>query len=586
MVAHPLGGRCAGAFRTKIDAPGGWRGGLSHQQGRFMATNPIELQASLPAKPAGFKPGGSAFFAKENLIFVIPILAALALIGVRANGYVPNILKEGNLTVVALLSYLSASAVYVTYLVGRESLMLRIGSGVMAFGYVMNLAAWGVRWVEYVEFAKSKPAIAAAWAQYSLSDKISHTYPLNNLYDIGLAFTGFAVLASLIIVSRKRYQMIGAITMPIAALVLTLVVFLGNDITTLQPILRSYWRPIHVSIAAISYGVCLVSFGVALLYLLKDNVRIESVGAWIAALGVVTYAVIGDFSVLTHFAYGLGVRSYAPDGTSSGLTLLGGGVLRATLPGVGPLMVLGTLLYAGAGVLLAAYVFKSNRTAQLWGNRLVLAAFAAQIVIFGAISFQMRTVNANIAQYVNPAQHQALGGRLVKLSEQDPAQFAPQQLTEFGANFMAQPSVPLKIAFTSNPVELSMILTLLFATGLVSLFVWRGKTILETLPSLESLDDLVYKTVSVVFPMLAMMLITGAVWANESWGTYWSWDPKETWALVTWLAYAGYLHTRIVHGWKGRSSAYFAVIGFIFVIFTYLGVSFLLPGLHSYAGVD
>jgi len=90
--------------------------------------------------------------------------------------------------------------------------------------------------------------------------------------------------------------------------------------------------------------------------------------------------------------------------------------------------------------------------------------------------------------------------------------------------------------------------------------------------------------VGTAFAGLAILLVTGAVWANESWGRYWGWDAKETGALVAWLAYAGYLHTRIAHGWTGRRSAYFALVGFLLVIFTYLGVSYLLPGLHSYAG--
>jgi ABC-type transport system involved in cytochrome c biogenesis permease subunit len=79
------------------------------------------------------------------------------------------------------------------------------------------------------------------------------------------------------------------------------------------------------------------------------------------------------------------------------------------------------------------------------------------------------------------------------------------------------------------------------------------------------------------------MIATGAYWANQTWGSYWSWDPKETWALITWLAYAGYLHMRIARGWRGRRAAYFAIIGFAVVLFTFFGVTYLLPGLHAYA---
>ena len=79
------------------------------------------------------------------------------------------------------------------------------------------------------------------------------------------------------------------------------------------------------------------------------------------------------------------------------------------------------------------------------------------------------------------------------------------------------------------------------------------------------------------------MIATGAYWANRTWGSYWSWDPKETWAAITWLVYAGYLHMRITRGWRGRRAAYFAILGFGVVIFTFLGVTYLLPGLHAYA---
>ncbi len=100
--------------------------------------------------------------------------------------------------------------------------------------------------------------------------------------------------------------------------------------------------------------------------------------------------------------------------------------------------------------------------------------------------------------------------------------------------------------------------------------------------NVEKLDNLSYRTITFGFLLLTVGLISGAVWANEAWGSWWSWDPKETWALICWLVYAAYLHTRLSRGWQGRKSAVIAVIGFFLIIICYLGVNLLGIGLHSY----
>jgi len=99
---------------------------------------------------------------------------------------------------------------------------------------------------------------------------------------------------------------------------------------------------------------------------------------------------------------------------------------------------------------------------------------------------------------------------------------------------------------------------------------------------LESVDNLSYRTISFGFPLLTIGIIAGAVWANEAWGSYWSWDPKETWALITWLVFASYLHARITKSWQGRKPAIIASFGFIVVWICYLGVNFLGKVLHTY----
>ena len=101
----------------------------------------------------------------------------------------------------------------------------------------------------------------------------------------------------------------------------------------------------------------------------------------------------------------------------------------------------------------------------------------------------------------------------------------------------------------------------------------------------EELDTLSYRSILIGFVLLTLGLISGAVWANEAWGTWWSWDPKETWAFISWLFYAAYLHMRISKGWQGRKPALLATIGFLVVIVCYLGVNFLGIGLHSYGWI-
>lgn len=102
------------------------------------------------------------------------------------------------------------------------------------------------------------------------------------------------------------------------------------------------------------------------------------------------------------------------------------------------------------------------------------------------------------------------------------------------------------------------------------------------LPDTDTLEDLTHKTMIFGFIWLSMGIITGAIWANSAWGTYWSWDPKETWSLITWFVYAITLHARYTRGWDGKKIAWFAILGFLAVLFTYYGVNFLLSGLHSY----
>ena len=109
---------------------------------------------------------------------------------------------------------------------------------------------------------------------------------------------------------------------------------------------------------------------------------------------------------------------------------------------------------------------------------------------------------------------------------------------------------------------------------------------LGKLKLLQSLDNWSYRIIGLGFPFLTIGIISGGVWANEAWGSYWSWDPKETWALITWLVFATYLHARITKGWEGKKTALLGGLGFFVIWICYLGVNFLGKGLHSYGWVS
>jgi len=191
-----------------------------------------------------------------------------------------------------------------------------------------------------------------------------------------------------------------------------------------------------------------------------------------------------------------------------------------------------------------------------------LIFFAWTIVLLYLI-VEWRTKNRTLGAFVTPLAFLALA------------------YATFGTKSDIQPLIP---ALKSNWL-ISHVITCFFgyaafglSFGLSLMFLLK----LKLFPELAILDDLNYQMVTIGFIMLTLGIITGSVWAHSAWGSYWSWDPKETWSLITWLVYASVIHSRMVRGWKGRRLAILCIVGFVCVLFTYFGVNYL-AGLHSYA---
>jgi cytochrome c-type biogenesis protein CcsB len=502
---------------------------------------------------------------------LLPIAGAGLMLFERIQSGPTKFLDDGALIVLALLCYITAAAMHLTNLYAPLTNLHRLGLWTTSLGFFFNLSSWLIRWVAAGDREN--------WVRLIDNDGVRHTWwffsyiPFANLYDLSISFAFGAAFATLLIERRPGARFLGAVSMPLSALVLLLAIFIGNEITSLPPILDSYWRPIHVGVASLSYGVALVSFGIAVMYLLKDGVKPEAMGIYVALFLLTGFLLLSNSFSIGSLSYRLSPVML----TSRGVTSIT--PLRVALPGAGLWVGISLLLLAVVAVCFLLYLYKQNERAKRFGHLALRASVVTQGVGIAWLFYQIKTLGG-IGSLVDSKQYHALGEWLVG---REAAQMASPQLVQAAANWVQENGSHFTLSMRSNPVELGSLITAFVLTCFIMLFSFRTERLRASLPTLEKLDSLIYKTVGAAFAGIAILLVTGAVWANESWGRYWSWDSKEVGALVAWLAYAGYLHTRVAHGWSGRRSAYFALIGFLLVIFTYLGVSYLLPGLHSYA---
>ncbi|MDQ1592472.1 MAG: hypothetical protein QOG71_3099 [Pyrinomonadaceae bacterium] len=537
-----------------------------------LSNNEILAEPADTTSPQHEESGGWSL--KSYLPAVIPIVGALLMVWLRLQLGGDRFIDDGALMMIALACYLTAATFHLTNLYAPSSMAQRIGLWTGCLGVFFNLSSWGVRWVAAYDRelqifqAQGKSAADMEWAFRFI--------PFANLYDLSLAFAFGAGITTMVISGRKNFRFIGAVSLPLAALILVLARFIGNDFINLPPVLDSYWRPIHVGIASLSYGVALVCFAAAVIYLLKVGTKPEAMAVWAAIFGLGVFATVSRFSV---FTTGIYTSSTFMQGSRMALPL------RADVPYVGLLIVVSGVLLLGVIGLFVKYLFQHDERARTWGHWLLKLSLVTQACAIVALVSQVKSMT-NVVSKINPNQYPHFGAWLAEqqgMTAEQVRAIDPSRFVAASQEFITERGSSLVLSLNANPVELSALITAFAATLFVVFFSFRTDVLRKALPSAEKLDSLMYKTASVAFAGLAMLLVTGAIWANESWGRYWGWDSKETGAFVAWLTYGGFLHARIARGLTGKRSAYFAVVAFLLVIFTYLGVSYLLPGLHSYA---
>jgi cytochrome c-type biogenesis protein CcsB len=432
-----------------------------------------------------------------------------------------NVVKSGNLLNEANLLYAA-----LIFYAGAGALYLGFGvTGTDSYIKFASLATWA-------GLVANTGAVAHRWYE------AGHP-PFASVYEMLLSFVW--TLAALTLIAEKRYgvKVIGTVTMPVAIVGVVLMQLLRSEVRPLVPALQSTWLHVHVTLAMLAYAACALSFALAMMFLIQDKVKTE---AFLAATSVFTAGIYA--AVLTRFEGWGGFNVVAWDAENKTEVFISRGVrLFVTIPDLGWLMLLVFAAVASPLVLyILARVQKNDGFINV-ANRAVFISILLQSLAL--VIFLLR----------------ASDGRYPSLD--------------------ADGLYPTALA--ASPFILSALVGGIFANLLYLLLLWRREDLERLLPDTENLDRITYKTICIAFPLLTLMIAAGAYWANRAWGSYWNWDPKETWAAITWLVYAGYLHMRVTRGWRGRRAAYFAILGFAVVMFTFFGVTYLLPGLHAYA---
>ncbi len=414
------------------------------------------------------------------------------------------------------------------------------------------LVFYGAATALYVGFAVAgnerylRHASVATWTGFTLNTlAVAHRWyiagrpPFSNIYEMLLSFVWTVALLTLVVERRFGVRVIGTVTMPLAVLGVLLMQLMPSTVRPLVPALQSTWLHIHVTLAMLGYAACAVSFALAMMFLIRDRVRTETFLAGTSALLAAVY-----LGIASRFDTSGGLQVAAWDASAGReIFIARGEPLMVVVPGLGWMFF---LVLAAVLVPLGLYlwaVWNKEESFLGWANRAFFVGLPVQVL--GLAAFVLRTRGG---MYASP---------------------------------QAEGLFPTSLS--ASPFLLAGMASGLAASLLYLMLLWRRDGLERILPDAETLDQLTYKSIGIAFPLLTLMIAAGAYWANRTWGSYWSWDPKETWALITWLVYAGYLHMRITRGWRGRRAAIFAIVGFAVVLFTFFGVTYLLPGLHAYA---
>jgi len=465
---------------------------------------------------------------------------------------------------ICVIGYTLALFVYIANLALKKSKVRRAGTFIVATAFLMQVVGMVFRWHEAglveIEAAERATGLTLQGAQRFVV--YTQHPPWSNLYEIMIYMAWGVIFVYLISEVKFRIRTAGIFALILALTALGLA-SLTTDATIkpLVPALQSWWIMIHVISSAIGYACGTMGAIASLLYLVKarDRVTASAFAAGTLLLTALLTVINGrGFELFKTAVYRVKLmRDMGGDLIPAGKMV--GEQFRpyfVSSPGVGILMIASiALAVAGAVALLMNRRDKSGAPV----DKPTGIALYTYILAFGCMTATVALILVNA------------------LTIKD-YQVAP----EVASTLM--PPGPWRLAIQSAQWDLALFGIIWGAQLFGLLTVLIPEKLRGLLPDAARLDRAAYYTILVAFALVAVVLVTGALWAHYAWGRYWGWDPKETGALVIWITYALYLHARVTYGWVGVPSALIGVIGFFIILAGFLGVNlgWFANGLHSY----
>jgi len=462
---------------------------------------------------------------------------------------------------VCAVGYFTALFVLIANLVMKRAKVRRIATVIAASSFIAQTVGMAFRWHEagLVEVAAIERAQDVKLSGIAYLVAYTQHPPWSNLYEIMVFMAWGVVLVFLVSEVKWRIRLAGVFSLIIALTALGLA-SLTTDATIkpLVPALQSWWIMIHVISSAVGYSAGTMGAVMSLLYLFKakDKVSLTAVGGGAMALAGVVYLVLGrGIELFMTASYRVKLMGMA-NGKLEAVGAVVDGAFRpyyVPSPGVGPLLLATVIMSVIAAVVLLKDRKKSDTPEGL-----------GKILYFTAFGLSTATLLL------------VLGNAFFQTDMQLPADVAAK-LTH-GA------PPPWRLHIQSAQWDLALFGIMWGGQFFVTLGMLKPVTVRGLLPDANRLDRGAYYTILISFALVAVVLVTGALWAHYAWGRYWGWDPKETGALVIWLNYAIYIHSRMTYGWVGVPSAVIGILGFFVIIAGFLGVNlgWFADGLHSY----